>query len=203
MGDPVRGEVTIWLERWRQGDRHAIDHLVPLLYDELREAARRQIRREISPNTLGATALVHEVYLRLLGQRRLDASDRDSFLAIAATTMRRVLVDYARRRRRLKRGGDAVVVSLEDHGEPVLLSDVEIDEVLGLSIALDRLALEDTRAATIVEYRFFAGLTLEETAAALQLSERTVHRTWVFARAWLRKEVAGLSHIPIERRDPE
>jgi RNA polymerase sigma factor (TIGR02999 family) len=203
MADPGRGEVTVWLERWRQGDRGALDHLVPLLYDELREAARRQIRREISPHTLGATALVHEVYLRLLGQRRLEASDRNSFLAIAATTMRRVLVDYARRRRRLKRGGQSVVVSLEDAGEPVLLSEVEVDEVLGLSRALDRLAAEDERAATIVEYRFFAGLTLEETAALLQLSERTVHRTWTFARAWLRKEIAGLSDIPFESRDPE
>lgn len=162
-----------------------------LLYDELRQVARRHVRQEAPANTLGATALVHEVYLRLLDQRRIAAADRDGFLAIAAVTMRRVLVDYARRRQSLKRGGADVTVTLDDDLPGPLLAEAELDEVLALETALQRLAGIDERAARVVECRFFAGLTLEETASALRLAPRTVQRTWQFARAWLRQEIAG------------
>ncbi len=185
------GAVTTWLARWREGDREAIERLVPLLYDELRQVARRQLRRESPDHTLSATALVHEVYLRLLKQRQISADDRDGFLAAVAQTMRRILVDHARRRKRLKRGGDAPIVALESDDQAVLLDDREVDEVLIVERLLGRLSELDPRAARVVECRIFAGLTLEETAAALGTSVRTVQRTWTMALAWLRKEVAA------------
>ena len=183
------GQVTQWLARWRAGDREALERLVPLVYDELREVARRQIRRESPGHTLSATALVHEVYFRLLQQRQLAATDRDSFLSIAAQTMRRILVDHARARSRLKRGGDQALVPLEPGDDVPLLSDAEAEEVLAVDIALERLAHADERALRVVECRIFAGLTLEETAQALGISIKSVQRTWVTARAWLRKEI--------------
>ena len=183
------GQVTQWLARWRAGDREALERLVPLVYDELRQVARRQLRRESPGHTLSATALVHEVYLRLLQQRQLAATDRDSFLAIAAQTMRRILVDHARARSRLKRGGDDRPVSLEPGDDVPLLSDPEVEEVLAIDVALERLAQVDERALRVVECRIFAGLTLEETADALGISARSVQRTWTTARAWLRKEI--------------
>ena len=151
------GQVTQWLARWRAGDREALERLVPLVYDELRQVARRQLRRESPGHTLSATALVHEVYLRLLQQRQLAATDRDSFLAIAAQTMRRILVDHARARSRLKRGGDDRPVSLEPGDDVPLLSDPEVEEVLAIDVALERLAQVDERALRVVECRIFAG----------------------------------------------
>lgn len=181
--------ITEWLERLQAGEAGALDHLVPLVYDELRRVARGQLR-ESRPNTLSATALVHEVYLRLLQQRQITADDRDAFLAIAAQTMRRVLVDHARRRLRRKRGGDLDLQPLETDTLPQLLSDNEVDEVIAVDRLLARLAQLDGRAARVVELRIFAGLTLEETAAALGMSAKTVQRCWTTARAWLRKEFA-------------
>ena len=183
------GQVTEWLARWRAGDREAPERLVPLVYDELRQVARRQLRRESAGHTLSATALVHEVYLRLLQQRQLSATDRDNFLAIAAQTMRRILVDHARARLRLKRGGDNRPVGLEAGHDVPLLSDTEVEEVLAIDMALERLAQIDERAHRVVECRIFAGLTLEETAQALGISSKSVQRTWMTARAWLRKEI--------------
>jgi RNA polymerase sigma factor (TIGR02999 family) len=182
--------ITEWLDRLHAGEAGALDHLVPLVYDELRRVARGQLSRESRPSTLSATALVHEVYLRLLQQRQIAAGDRDAFLAIAAQTMRRVLVDHARRRLRRKRGGDREVQPLEADALPELLSDSEIDEIIAVDRLLARLAALDGRAARVVEFRIFAGLTLEETAAALGLSVKTVQRSWTTARAWLRKEFA-------------
>ncbi len=142
------------------------------------------------PNhTLSATALVHEVYLRLLHQRQLTATDRDNFLAIAAQTMRRILVDHARARSRLKRGGDDRPIQLENGDDEPLLSDTEVEEVLAIDVALDRLAQIDERAHRVIECRIFAGLTLDETAQALGVSSKSVQRTWTTARAWLRKEL--------------
>jgi RNA polymerase sigma factor (TIGR02999 family) len=184
------GQVTQWLARWRAGDHDALDRIVPLVYDELRQVARRQIGGEPQPPTLSATALVHEVYLRLVQQRRIQAIDRDSFLAIAGQTMRRILVDHARARRRLKRGGADVTVPLDGIDVPALLSDGEVDEVLAIEEVLEALAAADARAVRVVEYRVFAGLTLEETARALDVSLKTVQRTWLAVRAFLRKEVA-------------
>jgi RNA polymerase sigma factor (TIGR02999 family) len=183
------GPVTEWLARWRAGEEAAIEHLVPLVYDELRQAARRQLRRESRDHTLSPTALVHETYLRLLGQRRLTATDRKSLLAVAGHTMRRILVDYARARTRLKRGGTARPVSLEPGEDAALLTQIEAEEVLAMDAALTRLARLNERAWRVVECRVFAGLTLEETAEVLAISSKSVQRTWTAARAWLRKEM--------------
>jgi RNA polymerase sigma factor (TIGR02999 family) len=182
------GEVTQWLSRLREGDAAALDQVVAVLYDELRLVARARLRAERPDHTLSPTALVNEVYLRLLGQHRIDASGRTEFFAVAARTMRRVLVDAARTRKRLKRGGNQERVPLED--VDAALSIREADELLALEAALERLAAQDPRAAEVVEKRFFAGLTLEETAASLGVSTKTVQRDWLAARAWLRKEVA-------------
>lgn len=183
----AHGEITQWLQRLRDGDDAALERLMPLLYDELHALARRQLRGERAGHTLNTTALVNEAYLKLVQQRELRAEDRTQFLAIAATTMRRLLVDYARTRKRLKRGGGVRPVPLDD----VLpfLSDQEADEVLALDEALARLEAINPRGSQVVQYRFFSGLSLEETAEALNVSVKTVQRSWTAARAWLRKEV--------------
>jgi len=162
---------------------------MPLLYDELRMVARKQLRRERRNHTLGTTALVNEAYLKLVGQQRLKAEDRGRFFAIAATTMRRILIDYARTRKRLKRGGEQTPVPLDE--AEAFLTDREADEVLALDDALNRLAAVNPRGSQVVQYRFFSGLTLAETAEVMDVSVKTVQRAWVAARAWLRKEVAG------------
>ena len=191
MSRATRDSITVWLERLHAGEPGALERLVPLVYDELRQVARRQLSREIRPNTLSATALVHEVYLRLVQQRQIAAGDRETFLAIAAQTMRRILVDHARRRQRLKRGGEHSLEPLDADDAPGLLADHEVDEVLAVDSLIARLAELDERAARVVEYRIFAGLTLEETALALDTSVKTVQRSWMTARAWLRKEIAA------------
>jgi RNA polymerase sigma factor (TIGR02999 family) len=191
MTAPGRSAITLWLERLHAGDPEALERLVPLMYDQLRDVARRQLRRESRQHTLSATALVHEVYLRLVQQRQIDAGDRDAFLAIAAQTMRRILVDHARRRQRQKRGGGGIAAQLDEALAPALLADREVDELLAVDRLLTKLSELDARAAQVVEYRIFAGLTLEETAAALHMSVKTVQRSWAAARAWLRKEIAG------------
>jgi RNA polymerase sigma factor (TIGR02999 family) len=194
MSPTAHEPVTVWLSRWRAGQKDALGHIVPLVYDELRQVARRQLSREPSPHPLSATTLVHEAYLRLLQQRQVEASDRPGFLAVAGLTMRRILVDEARRRTRLKRGGHESPLPLDD--EPgSLLQDADAEQVLALDLLLERLAAFDDRAARIVEYRIFAGLTLDETAAALDVSVKTVQRTWSTARAWLRKEL-GAGQLP-------
>ena len=180
---------------------------MPVVYNELRQVARRQLSRESPDHTLSPTALVHEAYLRLLRQHHVQIMDREGLLAVAGITMRRVLVDHARSRTRHKRGGDARPVPLEWGDEPPMLDDVQAEEVLAIDVALDRLAVLDDRARRVVECRVFAGLTLQETADALGISSKSVQRTWTVARAWLRKEippVAGvhfrqcLSRSPIE-----
>ncbi|MDX1419472.1 MAG: sigma-70 family RNA polymerase sigma factor [Rubricoccaceae bacterium] len=165
----------------------ALDRLVPMLYEELRRLAHAQLRHERSGHTLNTTALVNEAYLRLVRHDRVGAEDRAQFFAVAATTMRRVLVDYARARRRLKRGGGAPHVPLD---EDVLFTEQEADEVLALDEALGRFEALDPRGSQVVQYRFFVGLTLEETADVMGLSVPTVHRAWRAARNWLRKEVS-------------
>lgn len=177
--------VTTWLHRLRDGDPNALDHLLPLVYDELRALARAQLRNERPGHTLGTTGLVHEAYLRLSGRQALGAEDRRQFFAIAAQAMRRVLIDYARTRNRIKRGGGRPQEPIEHP----LLSDRSAEEILLLDAALERLARANGRAARVVEQRFFAGLTLEETADVLGVSMKTVQRDWLVARAWLRKEV--------------
>ena len=184
-------EITQLLEQWRAGDAQVLEHLIPLVYDELRRLARGQLRRESPGHSLSSTALVHEVYLRLLQQRQLEATDRQHFFGIAAQTMRRILVDHARGRLRKKRGGGEGTASLEDNDVPELLKGCEVEEVLALDVALERLGLQDERAVRVIECRIFAGLTLEETADVLHLSTKSVQRTWSAAMAWLRKEIGG------------
>lgn len=184
MSDP---SVTECLELIRGGDHAAIDKLLPLVYDQLRMLARAQLRREDTGSTLGATALVHEAYVRLSEREQMSPKDRSHFFAIAAQSMRRVLIDQARARKRQKRGLGAVPLPLEE--VDAMLTVEAADELTALDEALDRLAKANPRAALVVERRFFGGLTLEETAETLDVSLKTVHRDWLLARAWLRKEI--------------
>jgi RNA polymerase sigma factor (TIGR02999 family) len=181
------GEVTLWLARLREGSGEALDRLVPLLYDDLRRLARQRLRSEREGHTLDTAALVHEAYLRLLDQRRISAGDRSEFFAAASRTMRRVLVDYARTRKREKRGGGVSPVPIEAVEE--FLTERAADETLALDEALERLEAAQPRAARVVELRFFGGLTLDEAAALLGVSSKTVQRDGDAAMAWLRKEV--------------
>lgn len=181
--------LTHYLDQMKDGDSAALDQVVHMLYSELRTLARSRLNAERAEHTLSATALVNEAYLKLAANEQIAASSRTQFMAVAATTMRRVLVDYARARKRKKRGGGEQPIPLED-AEP-FLSDEEADEVIALDEALSRLAEQNPRAAEVVEQRFYAGLTLDEIAELLGVTERTVRRDWVVARAWLRKEVAG------------
>jgi RNA polymerase sigma-70 factor (ECF subfamily) len=185
------GQVTECLARWRAGDRDALERLVPLVYDELRDVARRQLRRESADHTLSATALVHEVYLRLLRQRQLAAADRDGFLAIAAQTMRRILVDHARARARVKRGGGAARVPWGANVEIRSESGAEELKLLDLHRALDALRRENPGLAEAVEMHYFGGLTAEEVALAAGRSPHVVRHELRVARAWLRRALAG------------
>jgi RNA polymerase sigma factor (TIGR02999 family) len=164
-----------------------LDRLVPIVYDELRRIAHRQLRGERSDHTLDTTGLVHEAYLKLSRLDRIEWGDRAHFLAVAAGAMRRILVDYAVARRAGKRGGGRQRVALDD---VLILADERAEELLALDEALQRLAAESERAARIVEWRYFAGMSIEETAAVLDLSPATVKREWVLARAWLNRELA-------------
>ena len=171
-------------------DEHqSVDELVARHYDELRRLAHRHLRRERSDATLETTGLVNEAYLRIASLAEIGVDEKTRFFALAAMTMRRVLVDHARSRRREKRGGDSDRVPLED--VEWMLSDEEAEELVALDEALTRLEQINPRGSEVVQYRFFAGLTLDETAQLLGVSAKTVQRDWLAARAWLRKEVAG------------
>lgn len=171
----------------------AMDHVMPLVYEQLRRVAHRQLDAEPTGHTLSTTALVHETYLKLADQTRAEWRNRAQFFAIASCAMRRILIDYARRHRALRRGGrpdgpPAVPISLDAVQIPVA---ERADALLALDEALDRLAHLDDRLARVVECRFFAGLTEAETATALGVSKRTVAREWVVARGWLYEELRG------------
>lgn len=168
------------------GNRDAMNELLPLVYDELRDIARRRLRQERQDHTLDTTALVHEAYLKLIQLDRVQWQSRAHFLAIAAQAMRNILVSYARSRNRLKRGGGAPHTSLE---EAVDLPAAEADRILALDAALERLAVQNPRHARIVEYRFFGGMTIDETAAVLDISPATTKRDWNLLRLWLGREL--------------
>ena len=185
----VGGEITQALRALREGDHDALENVVPLLYSELRRLASQRMRGERAGHTLGTTALVHEAYMRLVDQRKLDPDDREEFLAIASNTMRRVLVDYARSRRRQKRGSGVPPIPLDDV-EP-FLSERAAVEMIELDDALERLKQAQPRAAKVFELRAFGGLLLEEIAPVLKISAKTAQRDWAAAQAWLRKEVRG------------
>jgi RNA polymerase sigma factor (TIGR02999 family) len=184
--------ITELLVAWRGGDQGALDRLFPLVYDQLRRISRRQLGAERAGHTLSTTALVHEAYLKLVDQTRAEWVDRAQFYAVAARAMRRILVDYARRHRAAKRGGDQERVSLDvpDLGQPLAeappgAADERADTLIALDDALARLAEVDERLSRVVECRFFGGLTEEETAVVLGVTARTVRRDWVKAKAWL------------------
>jgi RNA polymerase sigma-70 factor, ECF subfamily len=179
--------VTQLLALASAGDGTALHHAFPLVYSELRGLARRQLRREAEGYTLNSGALVHEAYLRLVDQTRVQWRDRAHFLAVAALAMRRILIDEARRRRAVRRGGGARRVPLDRID--VATPDDHADLLLDLDSALSRLSTLDERQARVVEYRFFGGLTEEETAAVLGVGLRTVKRDWAKARSWLYQEL--------------
>jgi RNA polymerase sigma factor (TIGR02999 family) len=180
-------DVTELLLSWRQGDAEALDRLVPVVYDELRRVARRHLRREQPGHALQATALVHEVYLRLVDVERLTLKNRTHFFAVAAKLMRQILVDHARRQHAGKRGGGATMVSLADVSPAAQPPSVD---VLALDQALEALSAIDARQCGVVELRFFGGLDIDEAAEALGISPATVEREWAFAKAWLYRRLS-------------
>ena len=184
-------EVSLLLQEWRDGDRKALDALLPLVYKELRRLAHFQLRKERPDHTLQSAALVNEAYLRLVGLKTPQWESRTHFLAIAAQLMRQILVDYARRHIAAKRGGRSVCkVSLRDAN---LAQRQEGVDVLALDEALESLAKIDPRQSRMVELRFFAGLSLEEISEALEIAPATVQRDWTAARAWLHREISRSS----------
>jgi RNA polymerase sigma factor (TIGR02999 family) len=181
-------DVTGLLLSWRQGDAAALDRLVPLVYEELRRVARRHLRREQPGHALQATALVHEVYLRLVDVDQLTLKNRTHFFAVAAKLMRQVLVDHARRQHADKRGGRVTVVSVDDMSPVAQPPSVD---VLALDQALGALSSIDDRQCRVVELRFFAGLNIDEAAEALGVSPATVEREWALAKAWLYRRLSS------------
>jgi RNA polymerase sigma factor (TIGR02999 family) len=178
--------ITELLIAWRRGNQSACDALAPLIYQELRRIAHRHMRGEQSGQTLQTTALANEAWLRLVDIERVDWQDRAHFFAMASRMMRRILVDTARARRAHKRGGDAVQVTLDS----ALLPEVGPDhDVIALDDALTALERVDARKCQVVELRFFGGLSVEETAAVLNVSAATIARDWTFARTWLKREL--------------
>jgi len=179
-------EITRLLAEWSNCDRQALEKLTPLVYDELRRLAGRYLRQERVGHTLQSTALVHEAFLKLVGQNNVRWQNRAHFFGIAAQMIRRILVDYARARQAGKRGSGAERLSLD---EAIALPGAPDLDLLALDDALDGLAKIDERQSRLVELRFFAGLTLEETAEVLQMSIATAKRDWVSAKAWLSREI--------------
>lgn len=180
------GTVTRLLHAARDGDVAAFDRLMPLVYDELKQVAGRQLRHEYAGPAPRPTVLVHELYLKLVDQAQIDWHGRAHFFSIAARAMRQILIDHARRRNAKKRGGDWQRVPLADR---LLADDARWEELLALDDALDRLDALDERMRKVVEYRFFGGMTEREVASVLDVSARTVQRDWVKARAWLYNEL--------------
>jgi RNA polymerase sigma factor (TIGR02999 family) len=183
--DSVREDVTRWLAEVGRGNQDAVEKLVPLLYSELRRLAVHYLRRERPNHTLQATALVHEAYLRLVDQKQVKWKNRGHFFAVAAQQMRRILVDYSRKRQAVKRGGAQPALP----EEIAFVSDDRIGEIVMLDEALVKLAALDPQHGRVVELRFFAGLSVEETAEVLGISAATVKREWVLAKAWLAREM--------------
>lgn len=199
---PLQGEsrrtpdgVTDLLQRWSGGERAALDTLMPLVYDELRRLAERHLRGERSLQTLARTGLVHEAYLRLCGEHALSLQGRQQFFGLASTVMRHIVVDHARARRAAKRGAGATEVSLDTRPpadvalDPALAVEDDTIDLVALDEALQRLERLDAQQARVVEMRFFVGMSVDETAAAMVLSPATVKREWATARAWLLREL--------------
>jgi len=182
-----RKEVTLLLNELEGGNRGVTDRLLGLVYSELKNIARGQLHRERKDHTLNTTALVHEAYLNLVGQDRVKWKNRSHFLGVAAQAMRRILLNYARDRKALKRGGGDPHVSIDDAEQ--VMSEQRADELIALDDSLERLNAIDPRKAKIVECRYFAGLSIEETADIIEISPATVKRDWAMARAWLFRDM--------------
>ena len=183
------GDVTALLGDWSRGNRTALDQLLPLVYAELRRVAARQLRNERADHTLQPTALIHEVYIRLVDQRQVDWQNRAHFFGVSAQVMRRILVDHARRHGASKRGEGVRCVSI-DEAKDVAAASNDIP-IVALDYALDRLEKVDSALAKIVELRAFGGLTIEEAAHVLSVSPSTVKRDWRTAKAWLNRELGS------------
>ncbi len=181
-------DITELLREWSEGKDEVLEQLMPLVYAELRRQAARHLRRERRDHTLQTTGLIHEAYLKLVGQRHVQWDSRSHFFAIASQAMRRVLVDYARARHRAKRGGDDVRLSISAAEE--IASETRPVDLIALDEALTRLAAIDEQQSRVVELRYFSGLSLEETAAILNISRATAAREWSMARAWLHRELS-------------
>lgn len=188
MRPPPPGDVTDLLAELTGGNAQVVNALLPLIYDELHRLAGNQLQGERRDHTLNATALVHETYLKLVDQSRVTWQNRAHFLGVAAQAMRRILINYAEKRRAQKRGGDVVATTFDDDLAP---RDARADELVDLDEALKRLKEISPRQATVVEFRFFGGLTHEEIAEVLAVSVPTVRRDWRLARAWLTSELDG------------
>jgi RNA polymerase sigma factor (TIGR02999 family) len=188
MDDASPHHVTELLIAWGDGDRAALDQLMPLVYEELRRLAHRYIKRERPNHTLQTSGLVNEAYLRLVDQSQLKLKNRAHFFGIAARLMRQILVDYARKRKYAKRGGDAQRIPFE---EILIVSDERAADIVALDDALKELSEIDPRQSQIVELRFFGGLSIEEAAQVLDVSPGTVMRDWTLAKAWLRMAVTS------------
>ena len=188
MSDPQSNPVTALLQAWQGGDAGALDRLLPLVYDELRRVARARLRDERPSHTLQATALVHEAYLRLIGPGAVTPRSRTQLFAMAARLMRQILVDHARKKQALKRGGDATNITLHDTTPG---AEIKLVDVLALEEALTELTALDPRLCQVVELKFFAGLTIDETAEALTVSPATVERDWTVAKAWLHQRLSS------------
>jgi RNA polymerase sigma factor (TIGR02999 family) len=186
VADVPSHDVTRLLARWKDGDEAALQELLPIVHEELRRLARRQMAGERSDHTLQPTALVNEAYLRLVNLKQMRWQDRAHFLAMAARLMRRILVDFARSRGYQKRGGDVQQVSFTDALE---VAEGQTTDVVALHDALEALADVDERKSRVVELRFFGGLSVEETAEVLNVSRETVKRDWQFAKMWLLRQL--------------
>jgi RNA polymerase sigma factor (TIGR02999 family) len=187
MRKPSSEDITGLLLAWGSGDREALDKLMPVVYQELRRLAHRQMRRERPGDTFQTTALVNEAYLRLVDYKRVEPRDRAHFLSIAAQAMRRILIERARSRRAEKHGSDPQRVSLEEAGD---VADERATDLIALNDALAALTKIDERKARLVELRYFGGLTIEEAADVLGISTPTVERDWRTARIWLHREIS-------------
>lgn len=187
MAAPTREDVTHLLNDWGRGNQQALDKLLPLVYDELRRLAASYLRRERPDHTLQPTALVHEAYFRLIGQREVSWQNRAHFFGIAAQAMRRILVDHARSHLYAKRGGGAQKLSLD---EAMGVPDQQGVELTALDEALNKLETIDPRQSRIIELRYFGGLSIEATAEVLGISPATVKREWSMARAWLHRQIS-------------
>ena len=192
MGTVASHEVTQLLVAWGNGDQSALKKLMPLVYDELHRLASQYMARERPEHTLQTSALVNEAYVRLVDQKNVHWQNRAQFFGIAAMSMRRILVSYARSRNRAKRGAGALQIPLD---ETAILSDDRAAEMVALDDALERLAVVDQRKSHLVELRYFGGLSIDETAEVLKVSPGTVMRDWTLAKAWLRREITGEGNV--------